>query len=115
MSSIRLRPYLVTSSVANPALIRLLRSRLGARLGRRLAVVEYVGRRTGQRHQLVTQYSLHGRTVRIGVGDAERKSWWRNFEHPARVRLRLAGEDHDVVAHVVKGDEGVVVEASLRD
>ena len=114
MPSVRLRPYFVTTTFANPALIRLLRSRLGARLGRRLAVVEYVGRRTGQRHQLVTQYSLHGPTVRIGVGDADRKSWWRNFEHPTRVRLRLAGEDHDAVARVVKGDEGVVVEASLR-
>lgn len=114
MSAVRLRPYFVTSRVANPALIRLLRSRPGARLGRRLAVVEYVGRCTGQRHQLVTKYSLHGPTVRIGVGDPERKSWWRNFEHPAHARLRLAGKDHDAVAHVVRDDEGVAVEASLR-
>ena len=106
-------PFFITTNVANPILIRLLRSPLGARLGRRLAVVEYVGRRTGQRHQLITQYSLHGTTVHIGVGAADRKSWWRNFEQPARMRLRLAGEDHDAIARVVRGDEGVVLEASL--
>ena len=106
-------PFFITTTVANPVLIRLLHGRLGARLGRRLAVVESVGRRTGHRHRLVTQYSLHGSTVRIGVGDADRKSWWRNFEQPARMRLRLAGEDHDAIAHAIPSDAGVVVEASL--
>jgi hypothetical protein len=107
--------FLITNKVANPVLIPLLRSRPGARLGRRLAVVEYVGRRTGRRHRLVTQYSMDGLTVRIPVGAADRKAWWRNFRQPTRLQLRLAGVDHDAVAHVVTVGDEVALEVLLRD
>ncbi len=91
----------LTNIVANRLLIPLLRSRAGRFLGRRIAVVEYLGRRSGQHHQLVTRYVKEGGTVRIEVGMFDRKTWWRNFktEHP--VRLRLAGQDYDMTAHVV--------------
>ncbi len=46
----------VTNGLANRFLIPLLHSTTGRRLGYRLAVVEYVGRRTGRHHQLVTMY-----------------------------------------------------------
>jgi hypothetical protein len=90
----------LTNTVANRLLIPLLRSRAGRSLGRRIAVVEYLGRRSGQHHQLVTRYVKEGGTVRIEVGMSDRKTWWRNFktEHP--VRLRLAGQDYDITAHV---------------
>ena len=107
--------FLITNKVANPVLIPLLRSRLGSRLGRRLAIVEYVGRRTGQPHRLVTQYAIDEHTVRIRVGGADRKTWWRNFRQPAPVHVRLAGVDHDAVAHVGTHGAVVVVEALLRD
>lgn len=73
--------FLITNKVANPVLIRLLRSRLGTRLGRRLAVVEYGGR--------------------------------RNFQQPALVHLRLAGVDHDAVAHVVTDGAVIMVVCTL--
>jgi hypothetical protein len=106
-------PFLLTNIVANRLLIPLLRSRAGRRLGRRIAVVEYLGRRSGQHHQLVTQYVKEGSTVRIEVGRFDRKTWWRNFktEHP--VRLRLAGLDYDRTARVVRERNRVSVLVEL--
>ena len=108
---------LATDKVANPLLVQLLRSPAGRRLGRRLAVVEYVGRRTGKRHRLVTQYTCDGETVRIAVGRPDQKTWWRNFRQPRPLRLRLAGVDREATAHLVVGragrEEGLLVEASL--
>jgi hypothetical protein len=107
-------PQLVlTNRVANRVLIPLLRGVAGRSLGRRLAVVEYVGGRTGQQHRLVTQYALDGRTVRINVGMPEHKTWWRNFRSPRAVRLRLAGEDRTAVAHVEVDGRAVAVVAAL--
>jgi hypothetical protein len=76
-------------------------------------VVEYLGRRSGQHRELVTQYVVHGRTVRIRVGSAARKTWWRNFESPHPLRLRLAGEEHAVRAHVEQHGALVSVTADL--
>lgn len=105
----------LTNLVANKLLIPVLKSRMGARLGRRLAVVEYQGRRTGKHHQLVTQYTKEARTVSIEVGMAERKTWWRNFRTTRPLRLRLAGHDYDATARVRREDNVVHVIADLDD
>jgi hypothetical protein len=102
----------LTNVVANRLLIPLLKSRAGRRLGRRIAVVEYLGRRSGHHHQLVTQYVIESSTVRIEVDIPGRKTWWRNFiEYP--VRLRLAGQDNDLTAHVMRESNRVSVVAEL--
>ena len=44
---------------------------------------------------------------------AERKTWWRNFEEPQPLRLRLAGEDFDTTARVVREGNMVSVVAGL--
>jgi hypothetical protein len=108
------RKFFMTNDVANRVLIPLLNSRSGESLGRRVAVVEYLGRRTGTRHQLVTQYTVDGTTVRIGVGMAERKTWWRNFEEPHPIRLRLAGVTHDTSARAMRDGNQVSVIAELK-
>jgi F420H(2)-dependent quinone reductase len=115
MSLPRRRAHFLTNDVANRVLVPLLRSPLGARLGRHLAVIEYAGRRTARPHRLVTQYARDGRTVRVTVGAAEHKTWWRNFRTPGRVHLRLAGEEHDATAHVVHDGQDCVVVALLDD
>lgn len=97
----------------NRFLIPLLESRHGRRLGRRLAVVSYEGRRSGRTHRLVTQYVCVGPTVRISVGRASAKTWWRNFQSPHPVDLHLAGDDHRLVAHVVRDGARVCVVAEL--
>jgi hypothetical protein len=108
------RHFLLTNSVANRLLVPVLKSRVGARLGRRLAVVEYVGRRSRKPYRLVAQYVTHGRTVRIEVGMADRKNWWRNFTSPHPLRLLLAGEQHDATAYVVRQGTRTSVIAELQ-
>ena len=110
----RKRTFFLTNAGANRVIIPLLNNSAGVRLGRRLAVVEYVGRRSGQRHQLVAQYVRHGETVRIDVGMAEHKTWWRNFQEPHQMRVRLAGAEHHATAHVVRDGGHVSVIADLE-
>ncbi|WP_024286664.1 hypothetical protein [Cellulomonas sp. KRMCY2] len=117
MSPAHRHSFAMTNLVTSRVVIPVLSSRAGRRLGGRLAVVEYVGRRTGRRHRLVAQYATDGRTVRFAVGMAERKTWWRNVlsPHPPHpVRLLLAGVDHDATAHVVRDADGVSVVAELE-
>jgi hypothetical protein len=109
------RSFALTNVWVNPLLIPLLEGRAGRRLGRQLAVVEYVGRRSGNPNRLVAQYVRHGRTVRIRVGAADRKTWWRNFSAGYPLRLHLAGDRYDATAHVVRGDDDVAVIAELED
>ncbi|MGY1745876.1 nitroreductase/quinone reductase family protein [Blastococcus sp. SYSU D00695] len=97
--------FALTNRLVNPLLRRLLRSRAGARAGRRLAVLRYTGRRTGQPHELVCQYVRDASTVWVLVGAAERKTWWRNLTEPADVELWLAGEHSRARARVVRGDD----------
>ena len=104
----------VTNRLANRVLIPLLESSFGERPGRRLAVVHYVGRRSGLPHRLVVMYVAQGRSVRINVGMAEHKTWWRNFETTHPLTLRLAGIDHHVFAHVVHEGERTKVIADLE-
>ncbi len=100
-------------ATTNRFLIPLLHSTAGGRLGRRLAVVVYSGRRTGVDHRLVVGYRVDGTTVHIRVGRADHKTWWRNFETPHPVRLLLAGVSHEAVAHVVHERDQVSVVAEL--
>jgi hypothetical protein len=97
----------------NALLIPLLESRHGRWLGRRLAVVRYTGRRSGRQRRLVTEYDVIGSTVRIDVGRADAKTWWRNFQSPYPVDLRLAGHDHHLVARVMRDGDLVSVIGEL--
>lgn len=113
MATVRSRGFALTNRVANKVLVAALRSPAGSLLGRRLAVVEYRGRRSGRPYRLVTAYFMDGRSVHIQVGTPGRKTWWRNFEDPHPLRLRLAGADHLGVAHVVHDGRQVRVVAEL--
>jgi hypothetical protein len=103
----------LANASANKILIPILESGAGRRLGRRLAVIDYEGRRTGEHHQLVTMYTVDAGTVRITVGKPEWKTWWRNFSEPHPLRLRLAGHAHDATARVVRENNGIFVVAQL--
>ena len=76
-------------------------------------MIEYLGRRSGQHHELVTQYVKEGSTVRIEVGMFDRKTWWRNLKTDHPVRLRLAGQDYDLTGHVVRERNRVSVLVEL--
>jgi hypothetical protein len=96
-------PHALTNRLANPVLRWLLRTPLGRRPGRTLAVLRYTGTRTGQPHDLVCEYALDGERVWILVGQAARKTWWRNLRREAGVDLWLAGERWPGQAVVVDG------------
>jgi hypothetical protein len=93
--------FWVTNRVANPLLRWLLRGPLGGRMGKRLALLRYNGRRTGQPHELVVQYVRDEARVWVLVGLPERKHWWRNMLEPTPVSLRLAGRDLNGVAETI--------------
>jgi hypothetical protein len=95
--------HALTNRLANPVLRRLLRTPLGRRLGRTLAVLRYTGTRTGRAHDLVCEYALDGERVWILVGQAARKTWWRNLRREAAVDVWLAGERWPGQAVVVDG------------
>ncbi len=67
----------------------------------------------GRGFRLVALYRTDGQTVRIKVGMAKRKTWWRNFGAAHPVRLRLAGRDYEAMAHVVYDGDRVYVVADL--
>ncbi len=81
----------VTNHLANPVLRRLLRSRAGHRLGRRLALVRYRGHRTGRAYELPVRFVPDGDRIWILPGSPEHKTWWRNLRGGADVDLVLAG------------------------
>jgi hypothetical protein len=114
MPKARRDPFFITNAVLNPLLLTLLKSKAGLILGRRLAVVEYTGRRDGKPHELVAQYQLEGSTVRMTVGMPDRKQWWRNFNTDHPMTLRLAGRKYVTHAHVVRNREAVLVLADLH-
>jgi hypothetical protein len=93
--------FWLTNRFANPVLRRLLRTPLGRGLGRSLAVLRYTGRRTGRTYELVCQYARDGDRVWILVGQADRKTWWRNLSTPSPVELWLAGRRHSATAVAV--------------
>ncbi len=105
MSGTRTRGFWVTNHLANPALTRLLRGPFGHRLGRRLGVLSYRGRRTGLTRQLVVQYVRDGDSVWVMPGRPDRKRWWRNLIEPLPVELWLAGEHLHGTACALNADE----------
>jgi len=115
MTSGARQAFPLTNVVADPILIPLLKSWLGRPLGKRLAVVEYVGRRSGDRHRLVAQPVRNDREVRVSVGAADHKTWRRNFVTPHPIRLHLASECHDAIAHAVREEDRVTIVALLCD
>ena len=78
-------------------------------------MLEYVGRRSGDHHQLVTQYVRNIRTIHVRVGNAHHKTWWRNFLTAQPLRLHLAGHCYDATAHAVREDDHLTVVAVLDD
>jgi hypothetical protein len=101
--------FRITNGIVNPVLLRVLRTRAGHRLGRRMAVLRYMGTRTGRPHELVVMYARAGSTVWIVVGQHEHKSWWRNLLAPADIVLWLAGEQVAARAVAVDGSAQPVV------
>jgi len=75
----------------NPLLIALLHSPLHFPVSLGLMTLSYTGRRSRRRITIPVGYQRDGETLDVLVSKAQRKNWWRNFETPAPVELRLRG------------------------
>jgi hypothetical protein len=93
----------VTNHLANPILRPLLHSPAGRRLGRRLALIRYLGHRTGRMYELPVQYARDGTRIWILPGSPEHKTWWRNLRDGSEVDLVLAG--HGIHGHAMVIDQ----------
>lgn len=89
-------------SFGNTMAMGVLRSPLHRMMSKSLLVLTYLGRRSGKTYELPLQYlDVDGRLV-IWAGNASEKTWWRNFETPAAVIVRLRGSDVDAKASLVE-------------
>lgn len=82
----------------------LLRSPAHRLLDHQLIELTYSGRRSGRRISVPVAFARDGADVVVFVGHHERKQWWRNFEQPSPVRVRLSGRDHDATAEATRTD-----------
>ncbi len=93
--------------LSNSIVTAILRSPLHGTMSRSLVLLTYQGRRSGTEHTLPVQYVAEADMLWIWAGNAEAKTWWRNFETPATVRLRHRGRD-------ITGKASLVESASER-
>jgi F420H(2)-dependent quinone reductase len=86
------RFWAVWNRTANPVVRLVLRSPLHVLLSRRTALITVTGRSSGRQFTFPVGYEQRGENVRITVGWAEHKRWWRNLtDAGAPVRMRLRG------------------------
>jgi hypothetical protein len=105
-------PFALLNRVLNPMVRGLLRSPAHRLLSGRLLVITVTGRRTGRTHSFPVIYRQEAEAIRIVVGGAQWKQWWRNLRGGAPVSLRLRGDERDGWAEV-HGDERTRVEVSV--
>lgn len=93
----------------------LLRSPAHRLLSGRILLLSYRGRRSGRVHSLPVGYRREGARLVITVARPETKRWWRNFEQPRPVELRLRGRRMAGVAVLAEhGETHRVVVSDLR-
>jgi hypothetical protein len=79
-------------SLLNPILIPILHSPLHFLASGGLMTLRYQGRKSGRTITIPVGYQRWDDRIDILVSKAPRKQWWRNFETPAMVDLRVRGE-----------------------
>ena len=88
-------------SKLNPVMSSILQSPLHLLLSFFLIDVTVTGRRSGRRSTIPVGYQRDGDTLVVMVSQAARKNWWRNFEEPRGVEVRLRGRRRRGMAEVV--------------
>ncbi|MGA8040383.1 MAG: nitroreductase/quinone reductase family protein [Acidimicrobiia bacterium] len=63
-----------------------------AMVGQGVALLTFTGRRSGKTYRIPVSYERQGDTVT--VISKKVRNWWRNFENPREVQIRLAGTDY---------------------
>lgn len=76
---------------------------LQSMIGKGLALLTFEGRRSGRQYTIPISYQRDGDTVTVITKRA--RNWWRNFETPIEVALRLAGHDYTGKARIDSDDD----------
>ena len=79
------------STLLNPVITPILRSRLHWLLSTGLMLITVTGRKTGRRYTIPVGYHQVADAIVILVSDAPSKTWWRNFRSAAPIELWLHG------------------------
>jgi len=88
-------------------------ARFGGLVNRNIAMLSYVGRRSGRRFSIPVAYRHTGDEIVISVNMPEAKTWWRNFlGNGGPLTLRLDGTErtgHGVAQRDEKGRVTITV------
>lgn len=90
--------------LANPLLVRVLRSPLHGLASRWLALVSYVGERSGRRYTFPVAYVRVDGAV-VAVTPRRESNWWRHFRTPATCTVWLRGTARAATGEVVTGED----------
>lgn len=74
-----------------------------AMVGQGVALLTFTGRKTGKTYTVPVSYQREGDIVTVVTKRV--RNWWRNFETPADVELRLAGQVYAGMAEARTGHD----------
>jgi hypothetical protein len=74
-----------------------------AMVGQGVALLTFTGRKTGKTYTIPVSYHREDATVTVVTKRV--RNWWRNFETPAEVELRLAGRRYTGRAETLTDNE----------
>lgn len=97
-----LSSWLFGLSAVNRCVVRVLESRRHGLLDSSLVVLRIRGARTGRTFEIPVQYATTKTGIVVYPGHAERKTWWRNLDKPASVRVLVASEWRSADGRVVR-------------
>jgi hypothetical protein len=81
---------------------------------RRVALISYIGRRSGRRFTIPVVYEMAGLEVTITVGSPERKVWWRSLTGTgAPVELVIRGRRRTGHAVATQAGDKALVHVAL--
>jgi hypothetical protein len=75
-------------------------------VGQGVALLMFTGRKSGKTYTIPVSY--HREDDNVTVITKKVRNWWRNFESPAEVELRLAGDSYTGKAEAKTGDDEVL-------
>jgi hypothetical protein len=75
-------------------------------VGQGVALLTFIGRKTGRTYTIPVSYYREDDTVTVITKRV--RNWWRNFETPAEVGVRIAGHDYRGMTQIEQDDGDVL-------
>jgi len=91
----------------NAIMRTLLRSPLHGLASKGMMLLTVTGRTSGRSYTFPVQYVADGGTLIVLPGRANTKTWWRNLQVPAPVRMRIRGRDVGGIAVAIVDPQDV--------